>query len=485
MKIVKSRLKQIINEEVKRFEEEQNLQEYDDSAANELELYITNDAQLYKQQYLPIIKNLMTKKARGQYDSEKATKLFMYLVQNGAKKYTKEHGSGDYKQIFDRETRVKVAQELRDAFEAEASTGNYDEMLPKKYQVGEEKVEEAKGWQKFSDVIEKNLLAMNDLIEIDNVSNFQPKERVLIKQALNHLQQANVVLEKLTKIQGYGAPIKEEMLPDEKKANEMGRKYAEKTPLGSVKDSEQMYQAAIKMGVNPALFDIFKYAAQDVWRIKGELKKDDIKETHIPKGVYVMIHAPNDPQLSKYSGKSALVVAQDKNDTYKVRIGGDVTGKGDGQEMVVSGDKLKLEEELTRKESWVFMNTLQNLIQDCEEALYNLQNSKEEVSSDLLGTLNTNARVVAKLAAKSREQKMPLEEQTDEPAGRKEFDKGFNDGNYASSYETEEYKRPRGQSKYYRIGHLLGFFSSYEDHEVPQEWQEEVSKWRKKFKNWL
>ena len=52
----------------------------------ELWLYIDNDAQLYKQQGLPIIKNLMTKKAQGKYDSKLAVKLYMYLVDNGAKK---------------------------------------------------------------------------------------------------------------------------------------------------------------------------------------------------------------------------------------------------------------------------------------------------------------------------------------------------------------------------------------------------------------
>jgi len=102
----------------------------------ELWLYIDNDAQLYKQQGLPIIKNLMTKKAQGKYDSKLAAKLYMYLVDNGAKKYVKEHGSKGYSwtTTFDKKTRMEVAKELVSSFESEAESGAYDNFIPKKYQ---------------------------------------------------------------------------------------------------------------------------------------------------------------------------------------------------------------------------------------------------------------------------------------------------------------------------------------------------------------
>ena len=107
----------------------------DKVTARELELFINNDGDLHRQQHVPILKNLMAKHARGQYDRNKAVKLFMYLVDNGAKKYAKEHGGpgASWHQMFPKAERTHVAQALRDDFEDEARLGNYDDMLPKKY----------------------------------------------------------------------------------------------------------------------------------------------------------------------------------------------------------------------------------------------------------------------------------------------------------------------------------------------------------------
>lgn len=104
-------------------------------AAHGLKLYIDNDGQLYHQQYLPIIKNLMTKIGRGTYDSTKSVKLWGYLCESGAKKYHREFGSpGDrWNEMFTVADRKQCAEALRDSFEAEAKLGNYDELLPKKY----------------------------------------------------------------------------------------------------------------------------------------------------------------------------------------------------------------------------------------------------------------------------------------------------------------------------------------------------------------
>jgi hypothetical protein len=107
----------------------------DKVTARELELFINNDGDLHRQQHVPILKNLMTKHAQGRYDRNKAVKLFMYLVDNGAKKYAKEHGGpgASWHQMFPKPERTHVAQALRDDFEDEAKLGNYDDMLPKKY----------------------------------------------------------------------------------------------------------------------------------------------------------------------------------------------------------------------------------------------------------------------------------------------------------------------------------------------------------------
>jgi len=108
----------------------------DTHAATELELYINNDAQLHKAQHAPILKNLATKKARGEYKHALAVKLFGYLVESGAKKYAKAFGSPNqpWHKMFDVATRKRVAEELTKSFEAEHALGNYDNLLPKKYQ---------------------------------------------------------------------------------------------------------------------------------------------------------------------------------------------------------------------------------------------------------------------------------------------------------------------------------------------------------------
>lgn len=102
----------------------------DPTAARELELYIDNDADLYRQQFIPIVKNLMLKRRRGVYDRELAVKLFMYLMDAGAKKYLKEFGTGGkIDTVFNRNTRLQAARAFRDSFETEAELGNYDRLI--------------------------------------------------------------------------------------------------------------------------------------------------------------------------------------------------------------------------------------------------------------------------------------------------------------------------------------------------------------------
>lgn len=99
--------------------------------ARELYLFIDSDADLYRQQYEPIIKNLMKKRAKGIYKPELAEKLFMYLVENGAKKYNKEFGTPgtEWHKVFPMSVRKEVAKELREYFDTEAELGNYDNMI--------------------------------------------------------------------------------------------------------------------------------------------------------------------------------------------------------------------------------------------------------------------------------------------------------------------------------------------------------------------
>jgi hypothetical protein len=111
----------------------------DKHAVDELEIYIVNDRTLYKELHSTYAKNLMTKVARGQYDSAKAVKLLLYLVDRAAQQYTKAFDAkstrgGTSFGIFDKPTRMAVAKALLVDLEDEMKSGRYEGQLPKKYQ---------------------------------------------------------------------------------------------------------------------------------------------------------------------------------------------------------------------------------------------------------------------------------------------------------------------------------------------------------------
>jgi len=105
----------------------------DEAMAVELMLFMQNNSQLYRRRIQPIQKNLVTKMARDQYDSKKAIKAWMYAVEDGIKMYNKEYGD----MPWDKDTKMAVAELMANEFEEEAELGNYDHLLPKKYQVKE------------------------------------------------------------------------------------------------------------------------------------------------------------------------------------------------------------------------------------------------------------------------------------------------------------------------------------------------------------
>ncbi len=107
----------------------------DPHAATELKLFIDNDGTLYRSQTTSILKNLATKRARGEYRHDLAVKAFGYLVESGAKKYAREFGDTGmpWHKMFDAGTRKLAAEALTRSFETEAALGNYDHLLPKKY----------------------------------------------------------------------------------------------------------------------------------------------------------------------------------------------------------------------------------------------------------------------------------------------------------------------------------------------------------------
>ena len=80
----------------------------------ELELFIVNDANIYRQRIQPIIKNMQRKSKAGKYDADLAIKGFMYAVNDGIKAYNKEFGSGAMK--LDKSSKTTVARAVRDRF---------------------------------------------------------------------------------------------------------------------------------------------------------------------------------------------------------------------------------------------------------------------------------------------------------------------------------------------------------------------------------
>ena len=91
----------------------------------ELKIYIDNDSQLYNQRYMPIIKNLSKKMKKGKFDKKLAIKGFMYLVNDGAKKYIRDYGGSG---VFTKRDKLRVAAEFADEFEEIYKNKEYDFM---------------------------------------------------------------------------------------------------------------------------------------------------------------------------------------------------------------------------------------------------------------------------------------------------------------------------------------------------------------------
>ena len=100
----------------------------DSDAVNELDLFIMNDEDLYRKRFMPIITNIKRKMKRGVYDHEKVIKLWMYLVDDAARQYVQEFGSPDQdvKDMFPKETRLKVAQVIADREKENIENKEYD-----------------------------------------------------------------------------------------------------------------------------------------------------------------------------------------------------------------------------------------------------------------------------------------------------------------------------------------------------------------------
>ena len=103
----------------------EKVKEDESDEARELILYGENDGNLYRQRTVPIIKNLSKKFAKGVYDSELAKKLWMYWATDAAKRYAREHSTGDdWNRIFSVAVRKEVAEYMEDYWRQELEAGN-------------------------------------------------------------------------------------------------------------------------------------------------------------------------------------------------------------------------------------------------------------------------------------------------------------------------------------------------------------------------
>jgi hypothetical protein len=100
----------------------------DSNAVSELELYLMNNEELYRRQFMPIIKNLQKKIEKNIYDHEKAKKLWMHLLDATAKEYVKEFGNPDedIKDLFPKQVRSSVAEIIADRELENIKAGEYD-----------------------------------------------------------------------------------------------------------------------------------------------------------------------------------------------------------------------------------------------------------------------------------------------------------------------------------------------------------------------
>ena len=93
----------------------------------ELKLYIDNDQDMYRQRYIPLLKNLSRKKKQGKFRKSLASKAFMYLIDDGAKRYVKSYG-GDARDMFPKRQRQMLAQDYVDEFESVFKNQEFDFM---------------------------------------------------------------------------------------------------------------------------------------------------------------------------------------------------------------------------------------------------------------------------------------------------------------------------------------------------------------------
>ena len=95
--------------------------------ARELELYVMNDKPSYDH-FLACVKNARRRMEKKEYHSRLAIRLFLYVADAAALRYTREHceHTAVWYRVFPKAARIEAAEAIRDQFEEENALGNYD-----------------------------------------------------------------------------------------------------------------------------------------------------------------------------------------------------------------------------------------------------------------------------------------------------------------------------------------------------------------------
>ena len=96
----------------------------DIDAMREIRLFADNDSQLYFSSKRPILQNLSKKYIKGVFDIDKASKLWLYYIENAMKKYAKEFG-GKWNTLLSVHDRKLLAYEYAVETKFEFDLGNF------------------------------------------------------------------------------------------------------------------------------------------------------------------------------------------------------------------------------------------------------------------------------------------------------------------------------------------------------------------------
>jgi hypothetical protein len=257
----------------------------------ELELYIDNDYQLYKQMFIPQLKNLTRKMKKGIYDRKLAAKLFMYLLDAGAKKYVKEFGSPGDKPatMFPKKDREKLAMRYAMQFEIDYKNQEYDfmkesddvdEMCGKSHAEGmkdDERRYLTKGQaEKLPEKIKKEIIKKKK--KVSEVKEY-PKGHYLSnvdKKFLTIGSKGKGVLKKDIESAQKNMKLKKgsKVTWEVKKSAVPGKTEIPGVVVRSGKDWIELHPAEVSKNLQEGLSENLSEQHRPLWQIAQEIKKD-------------------------------------------------------------------------------------------------------------------------------------------------------------------------------------------------------------------